>query len=326
MKFDTKVAVIGAGFYGLMLANFLSKKYKVTVFEQGDIAMSKASSLCQMRIHTGMMYPRSVKTAINCLKTFEPFMLKFKDCIYDEFKSVYAVAKDSLVDADSFYRIQKDLGLPIKKIQNECFDNIEAVFECKEFTFDITKITKTLLSQCYNKDVEIKYNTKVNNLDELEEYEKIFLCNYAGINDILINTKLDPIESLKIIHSEKIFYKDNLGDLAVTVVDGDYFSTMCLPKKYDGIKTLTAAELTNNCIKLNNEWQTNYEKAFDRVKYYIPDIELKYINSQFGEKAIVDTQSRSCFIRKEPYHKDVYSILGGKITNVFCLFEELKNI
>lgn len=326
MKNDIKVAIIGAGFYGLMLANFLAKKYKVTIFEQENIVMSKASSLCQMRIHTGMMYPRNIKTAINCLKTFEPFMLKFKHCIYDEFKSIYAVAKDSAIDSESFYKVQKELGLPIKKIPNEYFANIDGVFECNEFTFDISEITKTLLDQCYNKNIDIKFNTKINNLEELDEYEKVFLCNYANINDILCNSSLKPIESLKIINSEKIFYTDNIGDIAMTVVDGNYFSTMCLPKKYNGLKTLTGADLTNNCNIINGKYQSNYEKVFDRVKYYIPDIKLKYINSQFGKKAIIDGHSRNCFIRKEPYHKDVFSILGGKITNVFCLFDELKKL
>lgn len=101
---------------------------------------------------------------------------------------------------------------------------------------------------------------------------------------------------------------------------------MCLPKKYNGIKTLTGADLTNNSIKVDGEWQSNYKQVFERVKNYIPNIELDYINSQFGEKAIIDAQLRTCFIRKENYNKDVYSILGGKITNVFNLFNELKQL
>lgn len=322
------VAIVGGGFYGLMLSIFLSKKYNVTVFEEQSDVMMKASSLCQMRIHTGMMYPNSLKTAISCLKTFKPFMLRFKDAIVDDFTSLYAIATDSKISCDKFRDVQRSLGQHMKRVKNEIFDarRISEVFECEEFTFDPLMIKQILLNECSDNNVKIELNRKITNIAELEQYDKIFLCNYSDINNVLVNSGGDPIESLRVISSEKIFCKDNLGDIAVCVVDGDYFNTMCLPKRYDGLKTLTGANLTNGIVSKNGEYVSAYEKVFDRVKNYIPDIKLNYVHSQFGEKTIVDTVDRTCFIRKENFNKDVYSIIGGKITNVFVMFDELKKL
>jgi hypothetical protein len=322
-----KAIVVGAGFYGLMLATFLKKKYDVLILEEQSEPMSQASNLCQMRIHTGMMYPRNITTAISCLKTFKPFMLRFKDAIVDDFISLYAVAKDSKISASDFYNVQKSLGQNIKKAKFDIFDNVQEVFECTEFTFDIEIIKQTLLNEIdnvlYNKKVINLYkNTLVCSDSSIYMFDKVFLCSYAGINDILLNSDLPIFENYKTEISEKIYFRDNLDNVALCVVDGNYFSSMCLPKRFNGLKTLTGADLTNNLTSKTS----NYEKVFERVRKYIPEIKLEYKFSDFGKKCYIqtpDNQNRICHVLKTD---NVYSILGGKINNVFDLFKELKNV
>lgn len=307
--------IIGAGFYGLMLATFLAKKYKVTIYEEQLDVMTQASSLCQMRIHNGMMYPNNIQTAISCVKTFKPFMTKFKKAIVDDFESIYAVAKNSSITTDEFKIAQKSLGIKSKQIKNEFFDPmlIDSVFRCNEFTFDPQIIKNILLDKCAKLNVEIVYGTKIYNLNSLKA-DKIFLCNYSNINELLINSSYNKIEKLKTLPFEKIFAYDNLGREAITVVSGNYFSSMCL--KDTDLKTYTSAELS-----VTNK--TRYEEAFSRIKKFIPSIELKYDHSQFGTKSIIEG-SRTCHIEK--INENTYAILGGKITNVFNMFDELKTI
>ena len=303
-----KIAIVGAGFYGLMLGKMLSKKHKVDIFEEQNDIMTQASSQCQMRIHSGMMYPRDLKTAMMCVRTFKPFMLKFKDAIVDDFKSLYAVANDSKISSKEFFDAQKKLGLPIKKIKNEFFDNVQDVYECNEFTFDVDIIKKTLSDQ------NIILNTKIENINQLKHYDKIFICTYDKTNELLVNSHMNPIENLSVFNTEKLFVKDNLDNTAVCVVDGDYFTTMCLPDRYNGVKTLTASGLTSN---VNTSQK---DKVFERVKHFIPDINLTYVYSTFGKKAVVGNH-RSCYIN---INNNVYTIIGGKITNVFELFDKLR--
>ena len=305
--------IIGAGFYGLMLATFLAKKYNVTIYEETDDVMTKASSLCQMRIHTGMMYPKNLQTALSCVKTFKPFMLKFKKAIVDDFESIYAIAKDGNITTEEFKHSQKLLGSKCKEIKNEFFDPnlVDSVFKCNEFTFEPNIIKQILLDKCSKLNVKILFNHKINNLKEIKA-DKIFLCNYNNINTILKNSNYKTINNFTVIPFEKIFAYDNLGREAITIIDGNYFSSMCL--KDTDLKTYTGAELSQVT-------ETNYKKVFERVKKYIPEIELKYDHSQFGVKTFIKG-TRTCHIEK--VDENIYAILGGKITNVFNMFEELK--
>ena len=89
---------------------------------------------------------------------------------------------------------------------------------------------------------------------------------------------------------------------------------MCLPNS--DVKTLTATDLTTDVIN------TNYKNAFKRVESFIPNIELNYIKSTFCSKSYIEGQ-RSCFIRQ---NGNIYTILGGKINNVFELFNTLGSL
>ena len=323
------VAIVGAGFYGLMLGIFLADRYNVTIFEEENDVMTKASSLCQMRIHTGMMYPTNLQTALSCIKTFKPFMVRFKSAIVDNFTSLYAIASDSKVSCEEFLTVQKSLGQKFKRIDNTIFSNrVTDVFKCEEFTFDPVIIKSILLKECSEKNVKIEFNHKVNDVFELSNFDKIFLCNYAEINSLLRNSGLTPIENVSSFATEKIFYRDNLDNVAVCVIDGNYFSTMCLPERFNGLKTVTGADITNNIsIDSNGKYISGYQRLFARMREFIPNIELEYDHSEFGLKSVnKNSNCRTCMVRKESFDLNIYSIMGGKITNVFSMFDQLKNL
>ncbi len=67
-----KVAIIGAGFFGLSIAFYLKKKFQVTVFEKNSDILTGASRANQLRFHLGYHYPRSQKTD---KKINDPFLL-----------------------------------------------------------------------------------------------------------------------------------------------------------------------------------------------------------------------------------------------------------
>ena len=53
-----RIAIIGAGFFGLSLGLFLSKKNSVDVFEKENTILKGASAGNQFRFHLGYHYPR----------------------------------------------------------------------------------------------------------------------------------------------------------------------------------------------------------------------------------------------------------------------------
>ena len=53
-----KIAIIGAGFFGVGAALILSKKFKVDLYEKKKDIMEGVSSSNQLRFHMGYHYPR----------------------------------------------------------------------------------------------------------------------------------------------------------------------------------------------------------------------------------------------------------------------------
>ena len=69
----SKIAVIGAGFYGSYIALKLADKgHKVILIDPED--KSSATLHCQARLHSGMFYVRSIKDLLSCARNFTKFL------------------------------------------------------------------------------------------------------------------------------------------------------------------------------------------------------------------------------------------------------------
>ena len=98
--------IIGGGFFGLYLADFLSLAgIDVKVFEKENAFMSHASYNNQARVHNGYHYPRSVLTALRSRVSFPRFIQEFPDCIYSDFEKYYMIGKPlGKVTASQFFQ------------------------------------------------------------------------------------------------------------------------------------------------------------------------------------------------------------------------------
>ena len=72
-----KIAIIGAGFFGISIAFFfLKKKFDVTIFEKNSDILTGASRANQLRFHLGYHYPRSYKT-LNEIQSMNKSFISF---------------------------------------------------------------------------------------------------------------------------------------------------------------------------------------------------------------------------------------------------------
>ena len=71
-----KIAIVGAGFFGLSIAFFLNRKFDITVFEKKTDILTGASRANQLRFHLGYHYPRSIKT-LKEIQTMNKSLLNF---------------------------------------------------------------------------------------------------------------------------------------------------------------------------------------------------------------------------------------------------------
>lgn len=350
--------VIGGGFYGCCLALYLrSISDRVVIVEAAGRLMTRASRVNQARIHSGFHYPRSALTAVKSMVLHQRFMQDFPEAVIDDFQMLYGIARRrSKVTANRFHRMFRDIGAPIEPAslsQSALFENnmIEAVFACREAAFDYSILEKILSERLASAGVEVRLSTELDTLTDrqngivacLSDRSEItaryaFNITYSHLNVILDKAKL-PRAQLKHELAELALVSPpaNLNGLGVTVMDGPFFS--CMPYPAEQLYSLTHVRYTpheswtdesrNGALykfPLEDPPRSRAEFMIRDAQRYLPCLsDAQYRNSLFEVKTILveseGDDSRPILYQQKPSDSRIISILGGKIDNIYDLFD-----
>ena len=88
-----KVAVVGAGIFGVTIALKLDKLHDVTLYDANRDIMTAASRTNQLRLHRGYHYPRSPETVSALLKSIDFFVEEYNKSVVDDCHHYYCIAK-----------------------------------------------------------------------------------------------------------------------------------------------------------------------------------------------------------------------------------------
>src|SRR5262245_48343261 len=259
--------VIGGGFYGLYLAEFLADRFeRVVVCERNADLMQRASLHNQARVHNGYHYPRSILTAVRSRVNFERFVNEFRPAIDNRFEKIYAVGRRlSKISADRFYQFVGRIGAPMQPADRSVcslFDPgyVEAVCRVTEHAFDAV-ILKTLMADRVRRaGIDVRLRTEVagvkpasagaievslagHNATSVLRADHVICCAYSQLNQPGAAEGL-PQVPLKHELTEIALVKvpEPLRRLGVTVMCGPFFS--CLPFPARGLHTLSHVRYT----------------------------------------------------------------------------------
>ena len=355
--------IIGGGFYGCCLALYLrSISACVVVLEAGNKLLNRASRVNQARIHTGFHYPRSILTAVKSKILYHRFTCDFPEAVVDNFQMLYAIARRrSKVSAKRFYRMFHGIGAPITKAQPSqmaLFDEgmIEGVFSCREMAFDYSVLRQLMTERLESNGIELRTNCAVERMQETansvilglsdeKEIESRYTFNvtYSQINQILSNADLPPaLLKHELAEIALVEPPDELTNLGVTVMDGPFFS--CMPYPSDKLYSLTHVRYTpheswidgtnedsphNSSIK--QQPKTRVLSMIRDSQRYMPCLEhARYIDSIYEVKTLLlkneFDDGRPILFQRKPHDSRVISILGGKIDNIYDLFELIRTM
>lgn len=358
--------VIGGGFFGVSIAIQLREEFgfkKVLVIERENEIMARASFNNQARIHTGYHYPRSFPTAFRSRVSFTKFLQKYNACAFKDFQKVYAIAKtNSKVSAKKFHRFCKEIEAPIdeapKRVQDLFnMDKVEKVFLTKEYAFDAVQLRNVLLNCVDDLGIEIMYKATVsdviydgdNDLNALTidsihcepvtvKGRVCFNCTYSNIN-FLSSTHAEIKH--EIAEMALIELPDHLKGFGITIMDGPFFSIMPFPAR--SLHSFSHVEYTPHTSWLDISGINPYDKLDEYPKgsrflrmlkdaqRYIPTlVGAKYVDSLFEVKTILlkneYDDGRPILFKKENGFSRYYSVLGGKIDNIFEIQERINEI
>ena len=355
--------VIGGGFYGAAIAIYLKRHRgfaNVMLIEREKDLLLRASYNNQARVHNGYHYPRSFTTAFRSRVNLPRFVQDYPQAVKRDFTKLYAIARrNSKVTARQFSRFCHDIGTklePASEVHQNLFDKrlIEAVYLVEEYTFDANKLAdwaKRELSKC---GVKVCLNTRAQGIRQLPEAltvecagdfaeclksRYVFNCTYSGLNQLSGDF---PGTQIKLKHeiAEMALMQvpSELTGLGVTVMDGAFFSMMPFPDR--GLHTLSHVRYTPHLSWLDQPGidpyrrmasyhrETRVERMVRDALRYMPAIaDAKYIESLFEVKTVLvkneGDDGRPILFERHIALPNCYSILGGKIDNIYDALEKL---
>jgi len=361
---DFDAIVIGGGFYGAIISIYLSqhkKLKKILIVESEHDLMLRSSATNQARVHNGYHYPRSFSTAYRSRVNFPKFVDSWKKSVKSDFTNIYAVAKkNSKITSFQFEKFCNEIGAKLKKANKNIthlFNHnfISGVYEAEEFVFDINEIRDWAKNEIKNLNIQTLFGVSASSVDQFTEsklrlnikdkshfYARyIFNCTYSGVN--MISQKKEALESkLKHEISEIAIIKppSQLRNMGITIIDGPFFSQMPFPSL--GAYSLTHVRYTPHYSWIDTlavnpyeelkryEKITNYDRMIRDASRYIPlMIHSKYIDSIFEIKTVLvaneSNDGRPILFEKSREINGFYSILGGKLDNIFDVIEKLND-
>jgi glycine/D-amino acid oxidase-like deaminating enzyme len=369
MAIPENACVIGAGFYGVVIALYLKRVRgvrRVDIYERESTLLARASFVNQARVHNGYHYPRSFTTAYRSRENFNRFASDWSSCIKRDFSKYYALARrNSKVSPQQFARFCKQIGAPLEKAESEIYNLfnpslIEAIYRVEEFAFDAAKLRNWSYSELAESGIQCFFNHTVieakpseqNGIEIVagdgssalrsESYAFAFNCTYSGLSQIEPHHQSSSLRlKHEIAELALITPPTELEDIGVTVMDGPFFSAMPFPAK--GCHSLSHVRYTPHSHWTDRPGSSPYniieqmsrETRVDRMlrdaSRYLPIIaKSRYRESLFEVKTVLEKNEsddgRPILFRESAHTPHLYSVLGGKIDNIYDILESIDEL
>ncbi|MDO8714693.1 MAG: FAD-dependent oxidoreductase [Polynucleobacter sp.] len=336
---------------------------RIVLFERESTLLTRASYNNQARVHNGYHYPRSFTTAYRSRINLPRFVKDWPDAVKQDFTKLYAIARrNSKVTGKQFKRFCNEIGARIQSAEpahRALFSPqlIEDVFLVDEYAFDAVKLAQWAGEELKVNGIQVRFDscviainksadrtlqvlfTSENKIEEAISTNYVFNCTYSGLNQFAgdfpgTKTKLKQ-EITEMALMQAPFELENLG---ITVMDGPFFSMMPFPAR--GLHTLSHVRYTphlhwedqlgiNPYQKLEHyECQTRVERMIRDVGRYVPSVlKSQYVDSLFEVKTVLvkneGDDGRPILFERHAELPGCYSILGGKIDNIYDTLERL---
>ena len=232
---------------------------------------------------------------------------------------------------------------------------IEDAFACFEAAFDYSVLAHQMAERLASEGIALRLSTELIALRDAQDCvvaglsdgsevtaSYAFNITYSQINAVLAKADL-PQAKLKHEIAELALVEppDELTSSGVTVMDGPFFS--CMPYPSEGLYSLTHVRYTPHESWADNaaardpyayfasrEPETRYAYMLRDAQRYLPCLsEARYRKSIFDVKTVLvkneQDDGRPILYHQRPETSRVVSILGGKIDNIYDLFEAVRD-
>jgi glycine/D-amino acid oxidase-like deaminating enzyme len=335
---------------------------RVILVEREQELCRRASYNNQARVHNGYHYPRSLTTALRSRVNLPRFLQDYSEAVKTDFIMLYAVARqNSKVNAQQFKRFCQVIGAklePAPPPMRALFEArlVEDVFLVEEYAFDATRLASWLGTRLATARVEVRYGTRVTKIcrsknglvaecqinaksNESLTARFVFNCTYSELNQFTGDFSGSQFKlKHEITEIALVEAPPALKGVGATLMDGSFFSIMPFPAR--SLHSLTHVRYTPHCCWPDMSGLDPYKKLHDYAREtrmdrmlrdaarYLPAVrDARYVDSLFEVKTLLakneGDDGRPILFEKHSELPGCYSILGGKLDNIYDVIEKL---
>ncbi len=329
-----KIAVVGAGIFGVTAAVKLSQKgYHVDLYEKNSDILTAASGINQYRLHRGYHYPRSKSTALSSKYAEDSFRKEYGEAVFDHNEHYYSIAKEgSMVTGEQFLNFCKECELEheeVKLHEHVSPEHVSFTIKGKESLMDPLKLREL----CYKKIKESGVNLLLNKLflpTDIDKYDWVVNCTYANANFILErHPEAKKNYQFEVCEKPVLRLPEKYKNKSIVVLDGPFF---CIDPYSDtgfhvmgnvvhAIHATNVGEfpivpedikpLLNKGI-IKNPPVTNIKYFLKVAAKFMPDLkDTEHVGSMFTIRTVLPN------VEKTDERPTLVSKVGSKIINVF---------
>lgn len=336
---------------------------RILLVEREPELMQRASLSNQARVHNGYHYPRSFTTAYRSRINLPKFVKDWPFAVKQDFTKLYAIARrNSKVTAKQFQRFCKEVGASLEPARHEhkaLFESrlIEDVFEVEEYAFDTRRLAAWAVDELMAAGVRVIYSSRVTHVNLESDSclsvtldnsivganhvraRYVFNCTYSGLNQLggsfpgICTGLKQEITEMPLVEVPSVLEK-----IGITVMDGPFFSLMPFPSRQ--LHTLSHVRYTPHrhwedmagvdpyTVLEKYERGTRVDRMMRDVFRYLPALRgAQHIESLFEVKTVLVKNEiddgRPIFFERHASLPGCFSVLGGKIDNIYDVLEKL---
>lgn len=335
----------------------------VVLLEREGALLGHASYNNQARVHGGYHYPRDRVTGRRSVANIKRFEREFGFAVSRPAPTLYAIARQgSKVTPHQFEEYCADIGTPLYQASHDelsLFDSqtVAAAYRVEEPVFDSALMRKHLKERLATLQVEIRLGHQavscfrqgagvtllVSSKGDIHAMDaaRVFNCSYSGL--CTVDVHRSPLKTRlkhEITEMALIEMPATLQDIGITVMDGDYWSSLPFPDRQ--AHTLSHVGYTPH-LSWEEDRKTHPYDLLEIYKLqtasrggrmildaarYVPTLrQARQIDSLWEVKTVLvkneTNDGRPILLEK---HDDipVWSVLGGKVDNIFDLLDRIE--
>lgn len=332
----SKVAIIGAGWYGCHLGSSLKTLgFDVTVFEQHARPLHEASGNNQFRLHLGFHYPRHHGTRVQSRDGFMRFMERYPYLSRDIPENIYAVPRaESLIDFSTYRLIMTSTGIDFR----ETSETSVPIREIAGLMHTGERVLLIEQSRRYFQEVlgtSLVLNHRVRSIENEVECVRVEGEAYDLLIDASWGQQLGMPMPFYYEPTILLYYETDQPFPAVTFVDGPLCSVY--PTEDPSIYTLSSVPHTPlgrftvaaEAKRVRDSISSNTVNAKiaameEQVSRYLPTFKesFRFVGPQLAikTKPVGNFDDRSCSVFRRGR---VFHVMSGKIDTIFFAMERI---